>query len=201
MLRKNEISLSHMDPERLDEIFRYIGDHPEKSQSKKVEEFVELLSALRHGLSSSERVRIITRLGNVLSAYQWVARVAPTGDKGYQPIYFFADRGSLSQDDRWERESIRDLLKIVPYLGKRPRIRRCDNADCKRWFFAKTERRTNKYCSTTCRVHNYDTNPARREEKKVYMRNHRLVLKERDERLKRRIGFGRVPKRRVKTRP
>ncbi|HWO33664.1 MAG TPA: hypothetical protein VNO32_33115, partial [Candidatus Acidoferrum sp.] len=175
-----------LDRERFEEIFWQIREHPEKAQSKRVEEVLELLSSLRDDLSKSEKLGIITRLRGLLSAYQWVVQVDPTPD-GYRAIHTIADRGRLSQDDLWERRAIRDLLDVVPYLGKRPRIRRC--AECSEWFYA-AQREDQEWCSSNCRQHHYDSDPEMRGRKKLYMRKHRLEEKKREESIKRRVGFG-----------
>jgi hypothetical protein len=198
LIRKNDNVPSHLDRERFEEIFRQVREHPEKAQSKRVEGVLELLSRLRHDLSGSAKVRIITGLRHLLSVYQWVVQVSPTTE-GFRALHLIADRGRLSRDDLWEHTAIRDLLDVVPYLGERPRIRRCADATCWRWFFAKTERKTHKFCSTNCRVNVYDSSSTRRAEKKVYMRQYRQGLKERDDRDKKRVGFGRSPKRRATT--
>jgi hypothetical protein len=186
IIRKNDNLPIHLDRERFEEVFRDISKHPEKPQSKRVEECLELLSSLREDLRGLERVQIVTRLGHLLSAYQWVVQISPT-PKGFRAIRLIADRGRLSQDDLWEREAIRDLLDVVPYIGKQPRIRRC--AECNEWFYA-AKREDQQWCSSNCRQHHYDSDPEMRGRKKLYMRKHRVEEKKREESIKRRVGFG-----------
>src|ERR1700723_1026104 len=95
IIRKNDNLPIHLDRERFEEVFRDISKHPEKPQSKRVEECLELLSSLREDLRGLERVQIVTRLGHLLSAYQWVVQISPT-PKGFRAIRLIADRGRLS---------------------------------------------------------------------------------------------------------
>jgi hypothetical protein len=179
----------NLDAEQLAAIFRYIREHPEKAQSRRVEEFLELFSNLRDDLGNSERVRIVLRLRNLLSAYQWVVQISPT-PQGFSAIHMIADRERLSRDDLWERKAVADLLKLLPYLGKRPRIRRCAYDGCKDWFFA-AKREDQEFCKRgTCRQNAHDSDPEKRERKKLYMRELRLREKKRQEHSKKIIGFG-----------
>jgi hypothetical protein len=179
LIRKNE---GLPDPERLVEIFRDIKENPEKPQSKRVEEFLELLSRLREDLSTSEKVPIIIRLRGLLGAYQWTVQVSPTPE-GFRAIHLIANREKLSPDDLWEREAVRDLMGVVPYLDKRP-IRRC--AECQEWFFA-AKREDQQWCNGNCRQRHYDSNPDIRASKKRYMRQYRVDEKKREESSKKRV--------------
>jgi hypothetical protein len=173
------------DPEQFDAIFRHIREHPKQPQSKRVEELLGLLSSLRDDLSKPEKVRVITRLFNVLSNFRWNVRVSPTAE-GFRTIYFPADRGHLSSADEWEYGAVRDLLELVPYLGKWPRIRRC--AECKGWLFA-AKRRDKQFHDGICRQRHYDSSPEMRESKKLYMRKYRADEKKREESRKIGVGF------------
>jgi hypothetical protein len=188
LISKNDILPKNLDAEQLEEIFRHIREHPKQPQSKRVEGFLELLSTLRDDLSKSEKVRVIVGLRNTLSAYQWVVQISPTPE-GFRPIHMIADRGRLSLDDIWEREAIRDLLKVVPYLGARPRIRRCANTRCREWFFA-GKRLDKEWCGDSCKQQHYDSDPKQREKKKLHMRKLRRDAKEREEMTRKHIGFG-----------
>src|SRR5271168_3029927 len=77
VIRKNDNLPIHLDRERFEEMFRQIKEHPEKAQSKRIEENLELLSRLGDDLSGSEKVRVITGLRHLLSAYQWVVQGLP----------------------------------------------------------------------------------------------------------------------------
>jgi len=192
IIRKNEILPINLDAEQLAGIFRHVREHPEKAQSRRVEEFLELFSSLREDLGDSEKVRVVIRLRNLLSAYQWVVQISPT-PQGFSAIHMIADRARLSQDDLWEREAIADLLKLVPYLGNRSRLRRC--GECGEWFFA-AKREDQQWCSGNCRQRHYDSDPERRAKKKIDMRKHRLKEKKADERSRSLVGY----KSRVKVR-
>jgi hypothetical protein len=172
IISKNEILPSHLDPEHFGSIFWHIREHPEEPQSKRVGEVLELLSSLRDDLSTRGKGQVIARLRHVLSNYRWGVHVSPTSE-GFRAIYFPADRGSF---DKWEYEAVRDLLDLVPYLGKPPRVRRC--AECKAWFFA-AKKNDQQYCDGVCRQHRYDSSPEMRESKKLYMRKYREDEKKR----------------------
>ena len=148
---------------------RCAGMRPALAQSRRVEEIIELLAGLRIGLRGAERTRILTRLMNILRAYPSVPRVRPARD-GFRVVHFTADRERLSDDDLWERRAVTNLLSIVPYTGKRPRIRRCN--ECGEWFFA-AKREDQKFCGGNCRQHHHDSSPSIRKRKKDYMRGYR----------------------------
>lgn len=194
IIHKNDIMPSHRDPENFESIFWHIREHPEEPQSKRIEEVLELLSGLRDDLSMPEKIRVITGLRYVLSNYRWSVQVSPTSE-GFRAIYFPADRGKLSSSDKWEYEAVRDLLDLVPYLGKQPRIRRC--AECEEWFFA-AKREDQQWCGGICRQRHYDSAPEMREKKKLYMRDYREKEKKREERRKMRIGVRGPAKRRAR---
>jgi hypothetical protein len=185
VIRKNDKLPIHLDRERFEEIFWQLREHPEKVQSKRVAGCLELLSCLRADLSGSEKVRVITGLQHLLSAYRWVVQVSPTPG-GFRAIHLIADRERLSEDDLWEHMAIRDLLAVVPYLGKRPRIRRCD--ECKEWFYA-ANREDQRWCGGNCRQHHYDSNPEMRAGKARYMCEYRIAEKESEESSKKGVGF------------
>ena len=172
-LRKNATLPVHAQAEGFEQIFREIREHPEKPQSRRVEECLDLLSSLRDDWRNPENVRIVTRLRNVLGAYQWVVKVMPTPE-GFRAVYEIANRDGLSRDDIWERRAVGDLLNLVRYLEKRP-IRRC--SECKGWFFAPGGAERPKWCGGNCRQHHYDNDPGRRAEKVRYMRDHRAEEK------------------------
>ncbi len=191
IIRKNEPLPTHLDPEQFEAIFWHIREHPEQPQSKRVEEVLELVSNLRDDLSTPEGIRVITRLRNVLSRYRWGVKVSPTS-KGFHVSHFPANRGMLSSSDEWEYGAVRALLDLVPYLGKRPRIRRCAETGCRKWFFA-AKREDRQWCSPNCRQRHYDSDPEMRKSKKLYMRKYRADEKKREESRKRGVGFrGRV---------
>lgn len=168
--RKHE----HHDPERVNEIFQHIRDYPEDEQSRRVEEIIELLSRLGGKSSKIEKMQIVTRLDRLLSAYTWVIRIAP-GMDGFR-VFHAVPKG---ERDHWEREAIRDLLAVVPFLDEQ-RIRRC--AECGKWLFAANLKR--KWCDGNCRQHNYDSDPKRRRDKSRYMREVYRPLRRRHHGLK-----------------
>lgn len=180
-MRKNEKLTYHPDQERLGEIFRYIGEHPHDKHAQNVSRVLELIS----GLTASEPMTAFTRLNSALRGYQWTIRVARTSE-GFRPIILSANREKLSRTERWEMEAIRDLLNVVPYLGKKSRIRRC--AECKDWFVT-ASLRDRKFCSGSCKQYRYDSDPEIRERKRRYMQENRATHKRLNEIRKETVGF------------
>jgi hypothetical protein len=167
-IRKQTVLPAHLDYERLVEIFTRLEAQSEKEQSQRVEKILDLLSRLGDDLVGSEKVRVITSLRNALHRYHWMSQVSPTL-QGYRVITFFTRKELLSKDDVWEYEAVRVLLEIVPYLGRRPRIRRCADAQCRKWFFA-AKRDDQKFCGGNCKQHNYENAPEKRAKKRDSMR-------------------------------
>jgi hypothetical protein len=181
IFRKQKILPSHLDVEQLEDIFAHLEKHPEKPQSKRVEKILELLSCLG---SDSERVRVRIGLDNALRGYQWVRKVKLTPDEGFRVTHAAADRGNLSKDDDWEYRAVGVLLDVVPYIGKPPRIRRCE--ECRGWFFAKNN--TRKW-HDGCRQRHYAKDPAARAKKKEYMSNRYDAEKKRSKNPKSGVGL------------
>jgi hypothetical protein len=184
-IRKNKILSPYLDEERLDKIFARLEERPGEPQSQRVERVLELLSGLGEDAPTSEKSRILTALRKVLERYRWIRRVYPTRE-GLRVLSFAANREYLSTDDIWEYTTVQDLLDLVPYLGARPRIRRCRDERCQRWFFA-AKRDDQWFCDSKCKQHHYDTET--REEKKAYMRKRYAEQKERARNPKSGVGL------------
>lgn len=198
-IRKNKILPSHLDAERFLEVFEYIKAHPEMPQSQNVEKVLELISSFRDDLSTREEMKIFTRLRLTLATYRWSVRLSPSSE-GLHVVHEMAEKydEGTSEANRWEYGAISLLLDILPYLGNRPRIRRCANAACRQWFFA-VNREDQEFCSGNCRQHHYDSDPQMRKKKREYMRKRRIKDRERDEEARRAIGFrGRVKRIRIR---
>src|SRR5262249_48851903 len=161
------------------------SDRPDAPQSRRIEEVLELLRELRRELPSSGKMRVLTRLRNVLAAYRWTVSVVHTRD-GLLPIYRSADREKLSREDIWGRETIGLLLALVSHFGGWPRIDRC--VECGEWLYA--EKRTDqKFCvGKTCKQNHYERKPEVRERKAATMRRNRLIEKRQSERAKSQVG-------------
>lgn len=192
LIRKNYDSPSDLDAERFSEILTRIRTHPDR-QSKRVEAVLELMSRFRADLSTREKMTIFTRLRLILETYRWTVSIRPKPE-GFHVVHVMANKyeEGTSEADRWEHETIGLLLDRLPYLGKRPRIRRCADTACAQWFFA-AKREDQEFCCGTCRQHHYDSNPEMRRKKREYMRKRRVQDRQREEASKRAVGFrGRV---------
>ena len=184
--RKQRKLPDHLDEVDLGALFTRLEERPETPQSKRVERLLDLLSRLRGRLSTRDAKEAFTGLLYALSRYRWVRRVAFTRE-GFRVLSFVADRGYLSEDDSWEYAAVRDLLDIVPYLGDPPRIRRCADQACQKWFFA-ANRSDQKFCCGNCRQHYYDSDEKTHARKLERMRQNYATEKERDRKLKSLVG-------------
>jgi hypothetical protein len=172
-MRKNDILPFHLDPEQLEDgVFRALREQPEKEQCKRVEALLSLFAKLRADASTRTKMEAVTGLRNRLSRYKWTFQVFPWRDRFYAN-WTAGDKG-LEADDAWEYRAVQLLLEMVPYLGKSPRIRRCE--ECNAWFFAAT-REDQRWCNRNCRQRHYDSSPETRESKKLYMREYRATMK------------------------
>ncbi len=195
-MRKNGTMPESLDAEQIEEIFQRIKDYPETPQSKRVEQILELLSGFREGLRGVDKGQIKVRLDRILSDYRLCVRVIPSA-RGLLPIHFPADREKMSEDNKWGYRAVGILIELMPYLGKRSRIRRC--AECGKWFFAaKRDDERHRHCSGNCRQRGYDSSPQMREHKRLYMRTHREREKKREEYRKAQAGFRGLVKHRAK---
>jgi hypothetical protein len=164
-----------LDTERFVEITDRIATNPGKPQSRKVEEVLELLSALGNGVDKREKMQTIARLNRLLRGCQWTARVSSLSAGLH--VSFVTAPGRLTDDDRWGHRAISYLLGIVPYLD-RPRITRCGNAKCPAWLFT-VKGKTRKFCdNNVCKQYAYDSNPDIRKRKSLYMKERYAASKQ-----------------------
>jgi hypothetical protein len=186
IIRKKNILPIHLDLERFEAIFARLEKDPGNPHSKRVERILDLLSGLRDDIPTRENMRNVTGLRNALGRYRWASRVTNTA-QGYRVFYTIADRDTLSKDDEWEYGAVRDLLDTVPYTRGRSRIRRCEQEECRRWFFAAV-REDQLYCSGKCRQRRYDSDPEKRDKKLAHMK--KLYADEKARRLNPKSGVG-----------
>jgi hypothetical protein len=169
--RKTEILPPHLDPEQIQSIFERIEVYPKLEQSRQVEKILELFSKFRAGLSPRKKGEILAELARILRPYAWAVQVSMNA----RVIYFPANRGSLSRDEEWGYSAVGALLSLIPYLGDRPRIRRCAMPDCERWIFAVNAKRT--FCDGACKQRHYDRDTVRREKRKATNKKNRRMIK------------------------
>jgi hypothetical protein len=72
---------------------------------------------------------------------------------------------------------------IVDHVNVVHRIRRCNLAKCRKWFFAKTDHQ--KYCGDNCRQREAAQGKSFKEKRRLYMKKYRREEAERDARAKR----------------
>ncbi len=170
-----------------------LQEHPDNPGCKRIEGILEALDRLHRDADSlAKRLRASTQLRRELNHYRWVRRVVPQKGRGFVVVCFPAEQESLSRDEAWEYAWVGWILHSVPGPDGRPRIRRCGDDACKKWFFAK--RSDTKFCSGNCKQHHHDSDEARKESKREYMRSRRASEKKHAKNPKSGVGLGRTRK-------
>lgn len=191
IIRKHEKHA--IDPKEMQlDLFRRLQEHPNTPHSKRVEKILELLSSLGTDLSPTEKGQTLMGLYNALGRYKWLARVAFTA-QGYCVIRTPANRETLSKDEEWEYAAVDVLLNIVPSIGERPRVVRCE--ECTNWFF-REKRSDKRWCGGVCKQRHYERDPETRAKKLEAMRKKYDDEKELDRKSKAAVGYTEPPKRR-----
>ena len=182
MNRKTETLPEPLDSEQMWATFQRMIDRPETVQSRRVGEILDAMSALRSDAPTRERMVAKQKLDKLLSKYRWGVMVSPS-KQGPVPVFYPANR-TLAGDDRWEYEAIR----MLPYLGERPRIRRCE--DCGAWLYAGRNAKQ-RFCDNNgrCRQHAWDSKPGHKEQKKGNAERARNVHKRLEDVVKKAIGY------------
>ena len=178
------------------EIFMRLQERPNTSHSKRIEKILELFALLGTDLSTRDKGQVRMGLLKALDRYKWVTRVAFTAD-GYCVIRTPADVEKLSADEKWEYAAVDVLLNIVPSIGERPRIVRCD--ECKKWLF-REKRSDKRWCGPICKQRHYERDPETRAKKREAMRKRYELEKERDRKRKAAVGYTERAKRKARTR-
>jgi hypothetical protein len=178
------------------DLFWRLQERPDTPHSKRVEKILELLSSLGTDLSPTEKGQALMGLHSAMGRYKWLARVAFTAD-GYCVIRTPANRETLSKDEEWEYAAVGILLNIIPSIGERPRIVRCE--ECKKWLF-REKRSDKRWCSGVCKQRHYERDPETRAKKLEAMRKRYAKEKERDRKGKAAVGYTKPPKRKAGTR-
>lgn len=162
-----------------DKLFRHLETKPNLIQSKRVELILDSLSRL----GRNERDWIaFHQLREPLKRYEWHYGLTLSSG-GLQARLEFTKR--MSEEDEWEYNAVRFLLRLVPHHINR--LRRCAYDGCKRWFFA-DKREDQKFCKRgACRQNHYDSDTERREQKRKKMCENRKWHREEAERSKTRL--------------
>jgi hypothetical protein len=132
-----------------------------------------------------------SRTGNPLADYRSVARLLARL-RQHSRENLLSIRGELALDSdtgkfylKTSNDYSRLLTALIELGNRRQRngkpylnlVQACQYQECRReqWFFAK--RTDQMYCSRQCRTAHHRSTPEGREERKLYMREHRLKLK------------------------
>ena len=192
-IRKKNTSLIDQKEEQRDLVWQ-LKECPDTPQAKRVEKILELFSTL--GTAKTGKGQVLFSLRNALRRYKWVSYVAPT-PVGYCEIKVPADRETLSKDEAWEYAAVGMLLNIIPSIGERPRVDRCE--ECNDWFF-RDGRNDKRWCDNICKQRHYEKDPVTRAKKLKAMRDGRIREKKRDRKSKAAVGYTKRPKRKARTR-
>ncbi len=193
MNRKNESLPEPLDPEQMWSTFQRMVDYPETEQAKQLAKILDAMSVLRGDAPTRERIGVKQKLDRLLRKYKWGVMVSPS-KQGPVPVFYPVGR-TLTGDDRWEYEAIR----MLPYLGERPRIRRCE--DCGAWLYAGRNAKQ-RFCDNDgrCRQHAWDSKPGHKEQKKHNAEKSRASQKELDAGAKKAVGYTKPARRSAKAR-
>jgi len=169
--------------------FQRMVDYPETEQSKRIAEILDRMAILRSNAPTRERMNARQKLNGILSEYKWCVKVSPS-QQGPTAFFYPAD-GTRT----WEYDAIR----MLPYLGERPRIRRCE--DCGAWLYAGRNAKQ-RFCDNNgrCRQHAWDSKPGHKEQKRENTKSARKVHNRIEDARKKDIGYTAPVKRRAKAR-
>jgi len=149
-------------------------NEPHSRCGERVERVLVLLKQLQSPASRRDAMNAVTVLRGLLRRYRWVYQVSPTL-QGYRAIRVPAKRETLTDDDVWEHNAVRDLLDLLQQEGSLSRVRRC--VVCNGWLFA-AKRNDQEFCSRNCRQNRYDNDPKRKAEHRAKMRDLYALKKE-----------------------
>jgi hypothetical protein len=123
----------------------------------------------------AEFVRAKLEIDSILSEFRLAPVLLCTRKHGW--IVDWCCVGRHPQDAK----EVRALLKLLTLasadlLG---RVRQCSTVGCERWFYAR--RGNEKFCSAPCEQRLANSDPDRKEKKRLYMRKYRRSEKARDQ--------------------
>ena len=147
---------------------------------RRLGEIVRLVQSLQGDLSRADRRDNLTRLRVLLSAYEYVHGVTPNG----VPVMLPSSR-SVPEFETWERSAVAEVVSMARDPKTLSRIRRCSCGD---WFLVRG-RLDRVTCSAACKQRRVYDDPAKREQKRQAMREHRRREKERLVRELERVGY------------
>jgi hypothetical protein len=120
--------------------------------------------------------KIMEDLNSRLTKYKWhpcvVADMAPNSTFHVRYEFKASDDGAT-----FENRAVRWLMHYIEVVH---RIRRCNHASCRKWFFAVTEHQ--KYCGDDCRKREASQGDSFKAKRRVYMKRYRAEQPERDAR-------------------
>jgi hypothetical protein len=190
------ISKTRLDEFDWYEMFAKFRDEPDEPHVALVFRILELLKKpLTHRTHSELRA--------LLSHYEWHSNVSPS-TRG--PFEVLQPPLGLSGLKAWEYEAVRWLLNLLRERGELDLVHKCSmygmRPGCLGWFYARKYGDPEKrFCSPACKSYKHDSEPevkARRARNAKYNIDFRKREKEKDERAKRAVGFGRSVSRRAK---
>lgn len=124
---------------------------------------------------------ILSELHVRLSKYRWACVVSylASPDQCFDVQY-------LAVTNEKEASECRAVAWIMDHIHAVHRIRRCNRANCRKWFFAVTDHQ--RYCSDTCRKWDARQGQSFKDKRAEYMKKYRRQEAEREERAKQLAG-------------
>ena len=154
-------------------VARIVDDCRRASQ---LSESIKFSSASYQRTQVVELSKIMENLNSCLTKYRWHPYVAAdlVSNSTFHVRYEF----KVSDDEAAvENRAVRWLMQYIEVVH---RIRRCNHATCRKWFFAVTEHQ--KYCSEDCRKREASQGASFKKKRRDYMKRYRAGERERDAR-------------------
>jgi hypothetical protein len=159
-----------------EDLFQRLETKTNLIQSKRVGHILESLARL--GRNKGDWIAF-NQLREPLKKYEWHFGLT-LGSDGLNARLDFTKE--MSKEDAWEHRAVRFLLSLVPHHINR--LRRCAYDGCNGWFYA-AKREDQEFCKRgACRQNYYDSDPKRREKKRINMQKNRKWHREQNQRAK-----------------
>ena len=163
----------------------------QNAQAKRISSFIEechrvwqMMEAMKVFPTLQQAKELRTACGGInarLLKYRWRPNVA--GAIAGEPVFLVTHSIFNEHADalvKLEHDSLEWILQNMKLVH---RIRRCEVADCNKWFWAETDHQ--KFHAPNCRQHNASKSEAFKEQRRKYMKKYRESEAAKDEKAKR----------------
>lgn len=137
-------------------------------------------SAESEAVLVSELNGAVGRLNKLMGTYRWQPYIFGSVDAGshFKILYVIVTELTSSNLD----VEIGAIQWIVEHIDAVDRIRRCMLPQCRKWYFAKTDRQ--KYCGDNCRQRAASKGEEFKKKRRIYQKKYRRDLAQREARAK-----------------